>query len=349
MRFYTNQHKFYCGIDLHATGMYVCVINEKGDTEVHKNIRTEPAAFLALISPYREDVVIGVECMFCWYWLSDLCRDEGISFVLGHALYMKAIHGGKAKNDRLDSQKLAMMLKGGMFPLAYAYPREMRATRDLMRRRLFFVNKRAELLSHVQMTHQQYNLKAPGGKLKYRANRKGVELSFDDSSAKRMVESDLKMIEHYTDEIGKLEWFITKHTRKDTRNALSLSLLKTVPGIGDVLSHTMLYEIHQIERFPTVQQFASYSRLIRPEKSSMGKRTGSSGRKIGNHHLKWAFSEATVLYLRASDDAKKYLLRLQKKNSKARSLSIFSHRMGKAVYFMLSKKEPFDERKFFMN
>jgi len=145
MNFYTQQHKHYCGIDLHAKAMYVCILDQSGTKLVHKNLPTTPEAFLRVIAPYREDVVVGVECMFTWYWLADLCQKEGIAFVLGHALYMKAIHGGKAKNDKIDAHKIAGLLRGGMIPQAYVYPAEMRATRDLLRRRCHLVHKRAEL------------------------------------------------------------------------------------------------------------------------------------------------------------------------------------------------------------
>jgi transposase len=122
MRFYTENHKYYCGIDLHARTMYVCVLDQTGNILIHRNLPTEPQAFLAVIAPYREDVVVAVECIFTWYWLADLCAREGITFVLGHALYMKAIHGGKAKNDRIDAHKIAAILRGGTLAKAYVYP-----------------------------------------------------------------------------------------------------------------------------------------------------------------------------------------------------------------------------------
>lgn len=97
MRFYTRQQKFYCGIDLHARTMYVCILHQEGEILVHRNIPSDKEAFLKIIAPYREDVAVSVECIFTWYWLADPCDSQGIPFVLGHALYMKAIHGGKAK------------------------------------------------------------------------------------------------------------------------------------------------------------------------------------------------------------------------------------------------------------
>ncbi len=103
MRFYTKQHSFYCGIDLHARSMYLCILDREGNVQLHRNYRTCPEAFLRVVAPYRDDLVVAVECIFTWYCIADLCAREGIAFVLGHALYMKAIHGGKSKNDRIDS------------------------------------------------------------------------------------------------------------------------------------------------------------------------------------------------------------------------------------------------------
>ena len=135
MKFYTKQHQYYCGIDLHARTMYVCIIDREGNTLFHRNMRATADNFLTVIEPYREDVCVAVECTFTWYWIADLCNREGISFVLGHALYLRAVHGDKSKNDKFDSQKIAIILRGGMFPMAYVYPEKMRPIRDLLKRK----------------------------------------------------------------------------------------------------------------------------------------------------------------------------------------------------------------------
>ncbi len=160
---------------------------------MHRNVPSTPAAFLEVIAPYREDLVVAVECMFTWYWLADLCAAEGIPFVLGHALYMKAIHGGKAKNDKIDSHKIAVLLRGGMLPQAYVYPAAMRATRDLLRRRLHLVRKRGQLLAHIQNTRAQYNLPAFGKRLAYPGNRDGVVEHFPDPSVRKSIEVDVAL------------------------------------------------------------------------------------------------------------------------------------------------------------
>ena len=130
MRFYNNQHPFYCGIDLHARSMYVCIVHHDGEMVLHQHMQAAPEPFLKAIAPYRDGLVVAVACLFTWYWLADLCAHEGMAFVLGQALSMQAIHGGKAKNDKIDSHKIAVLLRGGLLPQAYVYPAERRATRD---------------------------------------------------------------------------------------------------------------------------------------------------------------------------------------------------------------------------
>jgi transposase len=284
--------------------------------------------------------VVAVECIFTWYWLADLCVQEGIPFVLGHALYMRAIHGGKAKNDKIDSQKIAVLLRGGMLPQAYVYPAEMRATRDLLRRRMHLMRKRSELLSHVQNTNSQYNLPEIGKKIAYKANREGVAERFDDAAVQKNIEVDLALITYYDELLRDLELSIIQTAKKHDAN--TLYLLQTVPGIGKILSLVLLYDIHDIERFPRVQDFASYCRLVKCAKESAGKRLGTSGKKIGNAHLKWAFSEAAVLFLRNNPKGQKYLVRLEKKHYKGKALTILAHKLARAVYYMLKRKTAFD-------
>ena len=344
MRFYTKQHPFYCGIDLHARTMYVCILDQAGETLVHRNMTATPEALLKAIAPYREQVVVAAECMFTWYWLADLCADHGIPFVLGHALSLKAIHGGQAKNDKIDAHKIAVLLRGGMLPQAYVYPAEMRATRDLLRRRMHLARKRGELLAHVQHTNSQYNLPAIGTKLAYKANRDGVAERFTDPAVQKSIEVDLALIGYYDALLRDVELTIVKTAKHHDAN--TLYLLQTVPGIGKILSLVLLYEIHDIERFPRVQDFASYCRLVKCARESAGKRSGTSGAKIGNAHLKWAFSEAAVLFLRDNPAGQKLLTRLEKKHSKGKALTILAHKLARAVYYMLKRQTAFDLETF---
>ena len=344
MRFYTKQHPFYCGIDLHARTMYVCILNQESEIMLHRNMKASPETFLKAIAPYREALVVAVECIFTWYWLADLCAQEGILFVLGHALYMKAIHGGKAKNDKIDAHKIAVLLRGGMLPQAYVYPAGMRATRDLLRRRMSLTRKRAELLAHIQNTNSQYNLPEIGKKLAYKANRDGVAERFPDPAVQQSMAVDLALLGYYEPLLRDLELPIVKAAKQ--HDAHTLYLLQTVPGIGNILSLVLLYEIHDIQRFPRVQDFVSYCRLVKWVRESAGKRSGTAGAKIGNRYRKWAFSEAAVLFLRDNPTGQQYLTRLEKKHGQGKALTLLAQKLGRAVYYMLKYPKAFDMPKF---
>lgn len=277
MRCYTKPHKFYCGIDLHARTMYLWILNQDGEIVLHRTMKAAPEPFLKAIAPYQEDLVVCVECIFTWYWLADLCAREGIPFVLGHALYMKAIHGGKAKNDKIDSQKIAVLLRGGMLPQAYVYPAELRATRDLLRRRLQLTRKRAELLAHVQNTNSQYNLPEIGKKLADKANRDGVAQRFPDPAVQKSVEGDLALIDYDDQLLRDVEVTIVQTAKQ--HNAPTLYRLQSVPGIGKMLSLVLLDEIHDITRFPRVQDFVSYCRLSNVRRNPRANAPGPPARR----------------------------------------------------------------------
>jgi transposase len=223
---------------------------------------------------------------------------------------MKAIHGGNATHDTIDAQKIAVLLRCGMLPQASVYPAEMRATRALLRRRIPLARKRGELLAHVQNTNSQYTLPAIGTKIAYKANRDGIAERFADPAVQKSIAIDLALVGHYDALRRDVELTIVKTARH--HDAHTLSLLQTVPGIGKILSLVLIYEIHDSARFPRVQDFASYCRLVKCARES-------AGATIGNAHLKWAFSEAAVLCLRENPAGQQLLTRLEKKHSKGKA------------------------------
>jgi transposase len=346
MRFYTQQHRFYCGIDLHARSLHVCVLDQAGTVLFDRNLPARPDALLRARAPYRDDLVVGVECMFAWYWVADLCQAENIPFVLGHALYMKAIHGGKAKNDRIDAGKIARLLRGGNFPLAYVYPRGMRETRDLLRRRTYLVRKRAELLTHLQILNAQYNLAPFPKKLSFAANREEMDIAqrFTDPSVQHSATVNLALIDRLDELIADLELYLVKTAKVD--DLQTFYRLRSIPGVGKVLALILLYEMHDVGRFQSAGQFLSYARLVRCAHESAGKKLGRGGKKIGNAHLRWAFAEAACLFLRGSEQAKRRKQQQAARRGDGKALAVLAAKLGRAVYHMLRKGEAFDEDRF---
>jgi transposase len=345
MRFYSKRHEFYVGIDLHARQMFVCVMDQEGTVLLHRNMPAEPKYLDQVLARFTGDVVVAVECIFSWYWIADYCEEREIPFVLGHALYMKAIHGTKSKNDRIDSQKIATMLRAGMLPQAYVYPRKMRATRDLLRRREYFMHQQSELLTHVTNTNTQYNYPVFEKRIRPKANRKDLAERFVDPSARKSIEADLHLLDVYHRVLLDLEAEIKRQATQ--HDPVAYQLLRTIPGVGPILALVILYEIHDISRFPEVGNFISYARLVKCAHESAGKRVGGGNNKIGNAHLKWAFSEAAVLFLRERDEAKRMHQKLVAKYGKAKALSIIAQKLGRTAYYILKRKEPFVAERFF--
>jgi transposase len=345
MRFYTKQHQFYCGIDLHARLLAICIVDQAGSVVLKTQIAADKKLLLDTLAPFRPDVVVAVEGLFAWYWVADLCAAEKIPFTLGHALYMKMIHGGKAKNDDIDAEKIGRLLRGGNIPVAYVYPAGLRETRDLLRRRMYLVHERAALITHLQILNHQYNLPEFGKKLIYARNRAELKIAerFANPQLRKSAEVDLALIDVYDERIGELELHLERTAKvEDPR---TFQLLKTIGGVGKILGLTLLYEIHDMRRFASAGEFLSYARLVRCGHESAGKKLGSGGKKIGNAHLKWAFSEAVCLLIRNYPALKVWQAKKEKKHGKKKTLGILAARLGRAVYPMLRRGVAFEVRR----
>jgi transposase len=336
--------RFYAGIDLHARSLFLAVLDRDGAERFSRNLAATPDAFRRCIQPFRDGLVVGCEAMHCWYWLADACRDDGIRFVLGHPWAMKAVHGSKTKCDRHDAQAIARLLRGGNFPLAYAYPKERRGLRDLLRARLRLVRQRAELYGHVHTARRQANLPPVSSDVKYKSKRAAITADIADPYVRRRVETHLALVEPLDTTIRRLEAEIEDAARE--HYATELAVLQSTPGVGLVLSLTILLEIDTIDRFDTRQQFCSYARLCGAVQESAGQRSGVGNRKAGNAWLKWAFSEAAVLSAQKDERIGRLLERLSAKLGKAKALSALAHKLGRAFYHMLHTKEVFDVGRF---
>ena len=346
MRFYTTQHRFYAGIDLHARTLHLCVLDQHGNTVYDKNLPAKPEPLLKALAPFRDDLILAAECMFAWYWVADLCATEHIPFIIGHALYMRLIHGAKAKNDQIDAGKIARLLKGGNFPLAYAYPKGMRETRDLLRRRNYFVRQRAALMTHLQILNAQYNLPPFSKKISFAANRAELNIAerFDDRSVQHSAAANLAIIDCLDQQTAQLELYLVRTAKVE--DVQTYHRLQTIPGVGKVLALVILYEVHNILRFQSAGQFLSYTRLVRCRHVSAGKTLGSGGKKIGNAHLRWALGEAACLFLRGSERARAWKQKQEKQRGEGKARAILAARLARAVYHLWRKGEAFDEARF---
>jgi transposase len=287
--------------------MSVCILSQDGDILGHRHLKAAPEPFLKAMAPYRDGLVVAVEWIFTWDGLADLCAQEGMPFVLGHALDRQAIHKGKAKHDKIDAHKIAAVLRGGRRPQADVYPAEMRATRDLLRRRIHLMRQRAELWAHVQQTNSPYHLPEIGKNIASKANRMGVAARFADPAVQPSLAVDLALITSDDELLSGLELSIVQSATQHEAN--TFYQLRSIPGVGKILALVMRDEIHDSRRFPRVQDVGSSCRLVKCAKEAAGPRYGTSGKTIGNASLTWAFSAAAVLFRRNNPAGQKLLTR----------------------------------------
>lgn len=345
MRYYQCKHPFVCGVDIHSKMIYLCIIDKDKNILLHRPVKNKDTATLTnILLPYKDKIVVSAESCFPYYWLADFCKELGIEFQLGHALYMKHIHGGKAKNDRIDSEKIAKLTMNQMLPASYAYPKEKRHLRDLLRRRLYFVHKCSEIKAHVQIQSYQANIQDTGEITKTKIRKNLIAPNFADLDQRLSVEVNLSTIDYYNKMIMQLEDYILN--RLKTLNSSDISLLQTIRGVGNIISMTIILEIDDLCRFKNHKELASYSRLIKCSHESAGKKLGYGGSKIGNPYLKYVFGEAAVLVPKFNPEIKKYLDRLEAKHGKMKSRAILAHKLCRTVYHMLKSRKVFDMNRF---
>ena len=326
---YPTQHPLYGGIDLHARTMYVCMLGQDGEGVLHRNMPARPDALLKAMAPSRDHMVIAVACLLTWYGLAALGAQAGLPFVLGHALSMQAIHGGKATHDTSDSQNIAVLLRGGMLPQASVSPAAMRAPRDLLRRRRPLMRTRAALLAHLQHTQSQDPLPEIGQQLASKGQRHGVAARVLAPAVQKSIEVDLALMDH--DDRLRNEVALPSVQTAKQHQAHALSRRPSVPGIGQIVRLVLRDEMHEITRFPRVQDGVSSCRLGKGAKASAGKRDGPSGTKMGHASLTGACSAAAVLLLRNHAQGQQCLARVENKHGQGQALTIWAPKVARAV------------------
>jgi transposase len=302
----------YCGVDLHARTIYVCVMTREGEILLKRNIQNNFKIFKQFVQPFLPDLAVGCESTYNYYWLLDGCHEAGIAFYLGHALYMKAISGNKKKNDPLDAKTIANLMRTNYFPMAYPYPREMRATRDLFRRRTRLVRIRAEAYTHTQLVmHQQAITDIKSSQVKNRHTRRQLLELFSDPDVRMNVETNLDIADAFDPLIARLEERIKRQALY--HNPRHFRQLLTIPGVGDMIALNTLYETHDISRFRKAQDYSSYSRVVKCQRSTGGKPTARKNQKIGNPYLKWAYGQMAIYAVRASERIEKLYTKMERK------------------------------------
>jgi transposase len=333
----------YCGIDLHANNSVISVIDERDDVMYEKRHPNDLHVIRDVLEPFRDDLLACVvESTYNWYWLVDGLMDAGFDVRLAHTGAIPQYAGLKHSNDQTDARHLAHLLRLGILPQGHIQPREQRAVRDLLRRRLLLV--RQKMLYHLSL--QSLIVRHTGERLS--ANQ--IKALDNDAIAGKLADpirlgGQLTHLARCWHEraIAMLEEEVLKHLkpRRDYQ------LLSSIPGVGKILASTIALETGAIERFPGPGQYASYARCVNTERVSNGKLKGRGNKRNGNKYLAWAFMEAAHYAAIWSPEIKRFYQKRQAKRHILVAKKTVANKLAKASYHMLKRQEPFDVNRAF--
>jgi transposase len=329
----------YCGIDLHSNNSVVIVSDEEDRIVFSKRLPNELGQIGAALEPHREDLAgVVIESTYNWYWLVDGLMATGYQVHLAHPSAIKKYEGLKHSGDFADAAYLAHLLRLGLLAEGYIYPREERGVRDLARKRMQLVRYRtAQILAIEGIVMRQTGARMKGEAVK-RLTAEQVDAFAFAPEVSLAVEANRAVSQTLSQQIEALEQRLKQKVilRPEYR------LLKTVPGIGEVLATTIMLETGTISRFTQVGNFSSYCRCVDSLKESNGKRKGEGNTRNGNKYLAWAFVEAANFALRYCPQAKRFYERKKSRSNRILALKALAHKLARACYYMLRDQKPFD-------
>jgi transposase len=337
--------RLYVGVDLHANNNFVAMVDKKGKRVDQEKLPNDLSVILKFLKPVKKDIVgLVVESTYNWYWLVDGLMEAGYKVHLANPSAIQQYSGLKHADDKHDAFWLAQMLRLGILPEGYIYPKEERPIRDLLRKRRHLVKLRTSLMVSLQ------NIISRNCGVQFRANE--VKLLKEDRVSPLLEgnedlalagKASKEMIDQLTRQIGRIEGAVVK--RIELKG--SYHYLLTLPGVGKILALTIMLETGPISRFAQVGNYVSYCRKVSSQWTRNEKSKGKGNQKNGNKYLAWAFSEAAEFARRHDEQARAYYNRKMRKTNSMVAHSALAHKLARAAYYLMRDQVPFLPEKLF--
>lgn len=334
----------YGGIDLHGNNNVIALIDETDRVVFQKRIANEMEAVLFYLEPYHEEIVgLAVESTYNWYWLVDGLMDAGYKTHLANPAAMKQYEGLKHTDDKTDARWIAHMLRLGILPQGYIYPKEDRPIRDLLRKRSQLVRYRtSNILSMNNLITRNLGLNVTSNRLK-QLEEEDIDALMEDENLSLAVKSNLAVMRCVEERIQIIERVVKKRTKLRGE----YKLLLTVNGIGEILALTISVETGDIKRFADAGNYCSYCRCVQADRISNKKKKGQGNSKNGNKYLAWAFVEAAAFAIRHNESARRFYQRKSAKTNTVVARKALANKLAKACYYIMRDKVPFDNERLF--
>lgn len=326
----------YTGIDLHRRSIVVCTIDDNGTIIDRRSMKTHRELVTTYFRQWTAEHRAVVESTTGWYWLCDLLRSLGVTIVLAHAKYLKAISYAKVKTDAVDAQTLAQLLRMGYVPEAHQLPPEYRAMRDLLRQRMVMEHKRTNMIQRIASILAQFNIHVDVSPsvTAFATFLERCDLPLEYRMTLLMYHREcLQTTEHRKQ--------LEKYFKGKLRPTPTLQLLMSLPGIGEITGAMIAMETGEIDRFADAKHYCSYCRLVPGSKDSGGKHAHRSGSKDGNKYLKYAFTEGAIKAMMYYPEIKQFATQLEERSSKAIARTVVAKELAKITYYVLTRQQEF--------
>jgi len=338
----------YAGIDLHSNNNYLGIIDDADQRVYKKQLPNDLSSILSVLDSHKQELRgVVVESTFNWYWLVDGLMDHGYPVHLANPSAIKQYEGLKYVDDKYDSFWLAHMLRLGILPEGYIYPKESRPLRDLLRKRLKLVRQRtSHILSLKSMMNRTINMQMSTNYIKRLEETKLEKLFNNQGHLVMASKCSLAVMKFLSEQIHQLE----REIKSQLRLKKEFKGLLNIPGIGDILAMTIMLEVGDIRRFNKVGDYSSYCRCVKSKRISNGKDKGRGNSKNGNKYLSWAYIEAANFAVRYCPYAKKFYQRkLSKSGKEVIAIKALSNKLSKASYYMMRDQAEYNPERLFAN
>lgn len=336
--------KFYAGIDLHSNNLVLVILDSHDKVIYSKRLANDVQVVLKVLAMYKEQIeAIAVESTYNWYWLVDALQAEGFEVKLVNTAAVVVYDGLKYSGDTADARHLAHLLRLNLLPCGYIYPKEPRALRDLSRKRAQLVRLRTtQLLSIKNLLARNCGQDTPSPLIKKWTSEELARLPLLPEQ-RLAVEANFAVMQALEQQIHLVE----AELMRQLKPCKAFQLLKTMSGVGDILSMTIYLETGDIGRFESCGKFASYARMVNSKRESNGKKKGEGNRKCGNRYLCWAFIEAAHHAIASNEVIRRFYQRKCAKGLKIVAMKAVAHKLARACYNMLKDGVEFDVKRAF--
>lgn len=334
----------YAAIDLHSNNSVLAVLDETDRPLRQCRLPNDLPSILKELQPFHEAVAgIVVESTYNWYWLVDGLMDHGYCVHLANTAAVPQYSGLKHGDDESDARHLAHLLRLGILPEGYIYPRAERSVRDLLRRRFQLVRMAVRLMVSVQSAWARYTGQGLTADAFRHLTDATIAKAITDPVVRLSIQSQIKVWRAVEEQVRQEEKAVAKaHVHHKAQIAVC-----SVPGIGPILSLTIALESGDIARFASVGDYASYCRLVKSERMSNGKKKGQGNRKCGNKYLAWAYIEAANFSVRYSPPIRRWYDKKCSKKHRIVAIKAVAHKLARACYFLMRDGSTFDVKRAF--